>query len=246
MVKYRPKQRSRHSRLLRKEEARSLRRAITFGFLTVILALALIFLGIPALIRMAIFLENLRSSSLPVETKDIFPPAPPQLKPLPEATNDAQVVVQGFAESGSAVEIFLNGKSTKKVIAENAGSFSTSSIKITSGRNEITAIATDKAGNSSQKSGKIIISYDEAPPELKISEPIDNAEFFGEENKITVKGKTEEKATVTVNERVVIVDSEGNFEYSLTLSEGENQILIVATDKAGNKTEKEIGLTYNP
>ena len=70
--------------------------------------------------------------------------------------------------------------------------------------------------------------------------------FVSTENEIMVKGKTEEKATVTVNERFVVVGSEGNFEYSLTLSEGENKILIVAIDKAGNKTEKELKVTYTP
>jgi len=238
--------RYRRSRLRRKEEARSLRQAIFFGTLTVVLALGLVFLGIPVLIRMAIFLGELRSSSLPVETKDVLPPAPPRLRPLLEATNSAQIIVQGFAEPGSTVEVLLGGISTKKIIAEDDGAFKASGITLTLGRNEIIVTATDEAGNTSQESGKINIDYDETPPELEVSEPADGATLFGEENKITIKGKTEEKTTVTVNDRFVIVDSGGNFEYPFTLDEGENTILVVATDKAGNKTEKEIKVTYSP
>lgn len=240
MVKFR------RSRLRRKEERRNLRRAIIFGSLTVILALALVFLGIPALIRMAIFLGNLRSSSLPVETQDALPPAPPRLRPLPEATNSAQITLQGFAEPGSTVEIFIGEMSTKKIVAENDGTFTASGIKLALGRNEITATATDEAGNLSQQSDKIIIAYDETPPELAIDEPSKGADLFGEKNKVIVKGRTEEGAEVRINERIVIVDSEGNFEYPLRLSEGNNLIRVVAVDKAGNKTKKEIKVIYTP
>jgi len=236
----------RRSRLIRKEEARNLRQALFFGFLTIILGLALVFLGIPALIRMAIFLGNLRSSSLPVESQDILPPAPPRLKPIPEATNSAQITIQGFAEPGSTVEIFLDGFSTKKVVSENDGTFTASDINLSLGKNDFWATATDQAGNTSQKSGQLTIFYDQTPPKLEIKEPASETTFSAEENKITIRGKTEEKATVTINDRIVIVDSEGNFEYPFLLSEGENLIQIIATDPAGNETQKEIKVTYTP
>ena len=85
--------RRRRSRLTRKEDALNLRRAVIFGGLTVVLALGLVFLGIPALIRMAIFLCNLRSSSQPIETGDTLAPSAPRLKSLPEATNSAQIKI---------------------------------------------------------------------------------------------------------------------------------------------------------
>lgn len=233
------------SRLRRKEEARSLHQAFLFGILTIILLLLLIFWGIPTLIRMAIFLGNIRGSSLPVETEDTLPPTPPALSPLPSATNSAKVNLRGFAEAGSTVEIFLNNISERKLIAEKNGTFVASEITLNSGRNEIAAEATDNAGNTSQKSGKIVIFYDITPPELTISEPADRSYFSGMENQIKIVGKTEEDITVTVNDRFVIVGSEGNFEFVFTLSDGENLIRIVATDQAGNKTEKELTVSYS-
>jgi len=233
------------SRLARKEETRSFRQALFFGILSVILLLLLIFLGIPALIRMAIFLGEIRTSSVPIKTEDTLPPAPPSLTPLPHATNEDKVNLRGFAEPESTVEVFLNNISERKLVVESNGSFIASEIVLTSGRNEITAEATDNAGNTSQKSGKIIIFYDTTPPELTISEPADQSSFSGRQNQIKIIGKTEEDSTVTVNDHFIILKSEGNFEFVFTLSDGENLIKIVATDQAGNKTEKELTVNYS-
>lgn len=237
--------RYRRSRLVRKEARRNLRRAVVFGFLTVLLAFVLIFLGIPALIRMAIFLGNLRSSSLPVETGDIVPPAPPRLAPLPEATNSARITVQGFSEPGSVIEIFLDGSTAKETVTEEDGSFR-SDLGLSSGRNEISVIAKDEVGNTSQRSARLIVFYDNEPPELELDPSVEGTEYSDQKKEAIIKGKTEEGVRVTINDRMVIVDSQGNFEYPLLLSEGENPILIRATDKAGNQTEKEITLTYTP
>lgn len=231
------------SRLVRKREARSLRRAVLFGFLTVLLALALVFLGIPALIRMAIFIGNLRSSSTPIETKDVLPPVPPRLKPLAEATNKAQINIEGFAEKGATIKLTLNGIANKETVAKTDGTFLVSNIKLSQGKNEIYAIATDQDGNTSQKSAILVIDYDNTPPELIVNEPADNSVFSSEEKTIEIKGETEEGVTITINDRFVILGAEGKFDFSFTLSDGENKIKIVAVDKAGNQTEEEITVT---
>lgn len=231
------------SRLVRKQEARNFRRAVFFGFLTVLLALALVFLGIPALIKMAIFIGNLRSSYTPVETKDVLPPVPPRLKPLPEATNLEQIKIEGFAEQGATVEIFLNGVFKEKIITETNGSFLASNLKLNQGRNEIYTTATDQAGNTSQKSDILIINYDNTPPEFTIKEPANNSVFSSEEKTIEIKGETEGGVTMTINDHFVIVSPEGKFSSSFTLSAGENKIKVVVTDKAGNQTEQQITVT---
>jgi hypothetical protein len=234
------------SRLARKEEARSFRQAIFFGSLTLILLFLLIFLGIPALIKMAIFIGEIRNSAAPVKTEDLLPPAPPVIASLPPATNSAQINLQGFAEAGTVVEIFLNGLSEAKLVTEKNGTFTTDEVSLTSGRNEIMAKATDSGGNTSQSSEKIIIFYDTTPPKLTISEPADQSDYYGDENQIKILGLTEEEATVTVNGRLAVVNQDGSFELPFSLAEGENQIKIRATDQAGNQTEKEITVSYSP
>ena len=236
----------RFSRLARKEEKRSFRQALFFGVLTISFLLFLIFLGIPVLIKMAIFLGEIRSSSQPVTTEDILPPAPPVLSPLPQATNSAQLTLKGYAEPGVAVELFLNGSSEGKLVAEKNGAFSSTKISLTSGRNEILAKAIDSAGNASQTSAKIVIYYDLSPPKLAISEPPDQADFYGDENQIKLSGLTEEEAAIMVNGRLVVVNQDGSFETNLILEDGENVVKIAATDQAGNQTEKQISVNYSP
>lgn len=232
------------SLLARKEEVRSIHRAILYGGLTVILALSIVFLGIPALIKMAVFLGNLRASSLPIEVKDTIPPTPPIFAPFPEATNSAQFSFSGFAEPVSTIEIFLGGISTRKILIGNEGIFNIDNLSLTEGKNEIYAIAVDEAGNKSFESEKIIIWYDNIPPELEITQPVDKT--IWENNKIEVIGKTQPETIISINDHLVIVDKEGNFKYPLSLSFGENIIRVVATDKAGNQTEKSLTLTYSP
>jgi len=231
------------SRLMRKQESRSLRRAVLFTFLTILLGLAIVFLGIPALIRLAVFVGNLRSTSTPIESQDTLAPAPPRLESLFEATNSANINLQGFTESGVTVEIFLNDIIGEKIIAEADGSFLFSNLQLEKGENEIYVLATDQNGNQSQKSNKLIIIYDNIPPELNIIEPTAESQFSTDEEKVEIKGKIEESGTITINDRFVILNSEGNFSYPINLQEGENKIKIIAIDKAGNQTEKEMIIT---
>lgn len=234
------------SLLARKEEKRNLRRAVLFSFLTLILGLVLIFLGIPALIKIAVFLGNLRASSVPIELKDNIPPVPPTFKPIPEATNSAEIPVSGFAEPGSTVKIFLTGEEEKEVVADVESGFTIDSLKLTMGRNEISAVAVDKAGNKSEESEKIIVWYDNEPPKLEISQPADKTTFYESEGVVEIKGTTESEITLTINDHMVIVDKDGNFRQQIALSLGENNITLVATDKAGNQTSKTLTLTYSP
>jgi hypothetical protein len=237
---------TRRSRLSRKQKAKNIRQAVIYGSLIFLIALGIVIIGIPLLIRVAIFVGDLRQSSQPVENKDTLPPPPPILKPLPEATNSAQIDLHGFSEPSATTEIFVTGQSPQKVIADKEGAFSLNNLALTIGKNEIHAVATDKAGNASQESEKLTIFFDQTPPELEILEPKNNDEFFGNQNQVTVKGKTESKATAYINDHLVIVDREGNFEYPISLEKGENKIKIVAVSKSGNQTEKEIKLNYSP
>ncbi|PJE67723.1 hypothetical protein COU95_00810 [Candidatus Shapirobacteria bacterium CG10_big_fil_rev_8_21_14_0_10_40_9] len=236
-----------HSRLVKKEEAKSLRRTVIFGGLTILFILGIIFLGIPTLVKIAVFFSEIKSSSVPVEQSDILPPAPPKINPLPEATNIGTIPISGFAEAGSTVEVFLNNSSYKKVVASEDGTFLVDSLLLTEGQNEIYTIAQDQAGNRSQPSETIIILFDKAPPTLEISQPQDGANFLGEkQRKIQISGKTEPGVSLTLNDHLQILDKDGNFSQTYALSEGENVFKFVATDLAGNKTEKEIKVTFAP
>jgi len=228
------------SRLLEKQEEKSLRLAIIFIFLSLSLIFGVIFFGPTVLVKLSLFFANLKSSSQPPQSEDKIPPAPPQLVIPFDATSSAKINFSGFAEPGVKVEIFLNGVSKETLVADNDGNFRISDLEIGSGENEIYAVATDNAGNISQPSPKISVVFDNTPPKLEISEPEDKATFYGLSKTIEIKGETEEEATVSVNDHLATMEAEGKFRYSLTLAPGVNNVKIVATDKAGNQTEKDL------
>jgi hypothetical protein len=57
---------------------------------------------------------------------------------------------------------------------------------------------------------------------------------------------TDQDAQITFNNRSLVVDSSGSFTTSHELKEGESQLEIVATDKAGNSTTSIVKVSYQP
>lgn len=234
------------SRLEKVEEKRSRRQAVLFIFLTLFLILGVVFFGIPSLIKMAIFLSNLHSSGQAIETKDTVPPAPPRLQPLPEATNSAQLTLKGFAEAGATVKVTQNTKAIKEVIADKDGQFVVENVTLENDENNFLAKAIDTSGNESKPSPLVTVLYDNKAPGLKVTNPPDGAEFFDEDKEILVAGETEVEAKVTVNNFYSVVDTEGNFVKKITLAEGENEIVVNASDKAGNTSKVTLKVRYTP
>lgn len=78
---------------------------------------------------------------------------------------------------------------------------------------------------------------------LTISSPANGATVTSPT--VTVRGKTVPKADVSVNDKDVVADANGNFSAIITLDDGENTIVVVASDANGNNTEKELAVTYN-
>ena len=235
----------RYSRLVRTEERQSIRRAIFFTFLTIVSIFAFIFLGLPVLAKFAGFLTDLKKSGLPIERNDTTPPAPPRLESLPEYTNEFSVEVKGTTEAGASVILFLNNDEEELVVNKD-GEFNFT-FKLDKGENTVSVKARDAAGNESQETDVYKIIFDNEPPELEITSPEDGKEFYGsKERQVSINGKTEESASVTINDRIVAVDASGNFTFVTTLSEGENGFTIKTEDKAGNSNEASLTLRFTP
>ncbi len=62
---------------------------------------------------------------------------------------------------------------------------------------------------------------------------------------VAVRGRTVPGAEVFVNETQVVADKNGNFSVTVTLDEGENIIVVTASDADGNATDQEITVTYD-
>lgn len=235
-----------HSRLARKEEIRSLRRTVLFGLATVLLLFGLFSLGIPVLIGISSFLTSLKSTNEPITSSDTTPPFPPRLATLQEATNSSKIVISGTSEPSSTIELFADGISDGKTVADKNGAFEFSDIILADGTNTFRATATDQAGNISQMSIAVTTVFMKNPPKIDLSDPPDGEKISGENKTVKVSGKTESVVNLTINDRVVVLNNDGSFSFLFPLVEGENKIKVTGSDIAGNKTTVERTITYSP
>lgn len=234
----------RYSRLAQTEEKKNTKKAYIFVGLSIISILLLIFLGIPAIVKMAAFLADLRSSNTTISQDDTTPPAPPQFDTLPEATNQENIDIKGTSEVGGSVEISLNGEA-ESVVVKNDGEF-VLNVALSKGTNTISAIAKDTSGNESVRTEEQIIRFDNEKPDLAIKSPEDGASFFGsKQRQVNIEGITESDSEVHVNDRFVTVDSDGTFVYTTTLQTGSNVFVIKSKDLAGNESEAKITLNFS-
>lgn len=225
------------------EERRNLRSAISMVVLSILIILFLFYVGIPVVGRFANFLTSMKSSGS--SASDKTPPAPPRFNNLAEYTNQKSFTISGNSEAGATVKLSFNGKETEN-LADKDGNF-TFSIDLPKDENIFSATAVDSSGNISQETKTYKIFYDDKAPELQITKPTDGSNIFGSsQRQVTVEGTTEVDIQLTINDRLVNVEDNGSFQYTTTLSDGENKFKIKANDKANNLTEKEITLNYSP
>ena len=226
------------------EDRRNSRKAFGFLSLAILLFIVFITLGLPLVARVSTYVSGLRSDKDPIGVSDKTPPAPPFLKDVPEFTNKSSIKISGRSEEGATVTIYMNS-SEKEVLADKDGDFQFT-FGLLKGENTLSAKATDASGNESQETKEYEIVNDSENPEIVIEKPEDGASFSGNlERQLTIQGITEERATVTINERVIVVGSEGSFSYATTLSEGENVFNIKSVDRAGNETETTLSVNYS-
>ena len=74
-------------------------------------------------------------------------------------------------------------------------------------------------------------------PFLDVQVPIDQQSVS--EAAVTVSGRTDTEAKVTINNQEIQVDSSGKFSQEIKLSDNVNSIVIVATSKSGKETKIE-------
>ncbi|HCM82355.1 TPA: hypothetical protein DIS60_03240 [Patescibacteria group bacterium] len=212
------------------------------GIIGIFLFLALF--GVKMLVGFSLFVDKLRGST-PTnqqQTQEIL--LPPQLDTLPAAVNTEEIRISGRTKGDVTILLYVNEQQTDKTKPEKDGTFVFPNVKIKEGFNTISAKAIDEKNNTSDLSDVLTIQVKKSKPTLDITSPSENAEISGEKQMATITGKTESDNTVSVNERFVVVKSDGSFSYDLPLKDGEQIITIIAKDLAGNETKAERKVTY--
>jgi len=237
-----------YSRLITTEERKNKRTALILFSASIFLILILAFFGIQVFGKISSFLIDLKqkNTSSKDTSKDTISPPPPRILLTTSATNSAKFAVTGFAEPSTKVKIFDNEKETGETDTKDDGTFQME-LTLQEGDNILKAKAFDQSGNESSPSFAVKILFDKTPPNLKIEYPQSGQTFFGEKNRIiTIKGSSEDGAEVRINERLAIIDPQGNFSYQATLSNGENKFTVTAKDPAGNQTSSELIVSFLP
>lgn len=238
---------SNKSRLNKTLEKRTKKRLFLSIIGIIIILVVVVKFGIPALINFSLFLANGKDQELAKKVQNsqtvLFPPT---LNQSFTATNSATISVTGNAAPKQEIELFVNNSLFDTTKSKDDGSFSFDKVTITSGGNTIKAKA--KADNKeSDFSNSLSITYANKAPSLTVDSPSDGQTFSGgSQQDVTVKGKTDNSdIKVTVNGFWAIIDSNGNYSYSLHLQNGDNQIKVIAQDQAGNQTEKDLTVHFN-
>jgi len=135
--------------------------------------------------------------------------------------------VSGTAEPGSLLTI--NGK----IVPVNSDRSFNTTIHLSEGQNDITAIDRDKVDNTGTDT--VTVTLDSTPPVVNVFEPADNKRV--KDMNLTIKGITEANALLTINGNIVAF-SGISFQYVVLLTEGQNDIILMASDAVGNTYTK--------
>ena len=79
---------------------------------------------------------------------------------------------------------------------------------------------------------------DTTPPPLDVDTPKDGEQF--DTDFVSVEGRTEPDTVVRINDKSVTADDSGKFVTAIMPNRGKNLITLLAQDRAGNATKKEI------
>lgn len=233
------------SRLERIRSKRAGKQGVRFLVLAIILVVITIFWGLPALARLA---GNLISTDSTQVTKYELKPTPPIISDIPEATHSATVAINGYAQPGIDVVMYLNGAEIGRKLTSESGTFSFQNVPISSGDNSVYAYTATPQGLMSEKSKEYTITLDNEKPTVTLDSPKDGEVMRGTSQRIAtfVGGVNEEGAKVYIGERMAILTSEGKFNLPYQLIEGDQEVVVKAVDAAGNESVTTIKLRWEP
>lgn len=210
---------------------------------SIVVLVLFILYGFPAILNFTGSLGSKFGKKNSLNSSSAALPTTPRFSQDFEATKSAQIILNGVADGKISVEVFQNERSLGTVVAASDGKFSMD-VDLFRGENNFMALAIAENGAKSRESDIYKINYLNSAPKLEITSVRDGD--IVKESPFMVVGRTDSNTTVTVNDRLAIVASDGTFSYYLSLVNGDNKIKVTSTDRAGNQTTKEIAVKFNP
>ena len=175
--------------------------------------------------------SNLVSSLFNV---DSIPPSIFDLLP-PSGTITRTNLVKGSGRLSEPASVNVDGST----VATNADRTFTFDSMLREGQNSLMVVATDLAGNIGTRN--IAITLDTIPPAFIDLVPASG--LLTNRTSVDISGKLSEEATLTIGSEAVPLTTALTFSKTYALVEGMNQVVLTATDRAGNATTHKLTIT---
>lgn len=157
----------------------------------------------------------------------------PKLTDTPTSTKDSTVTLKGKVKPHLGIAVFDKAGNPLVLVGTNdAGEFSVSGIPIGEGENVFRLRAVSDGWRASFPV-TVKIQKDTTAPVLDVTR-LEGATVTG--SNTVVNGKAEPGSTVTVNGVKTTVNPDGTWNATVALKPGDNQLVVAATDPAGNTT----------
>lgn len=231
------------SRLQKHQQKKYRSQIIGYLFLLLIIIVFISTIGIKLLINTSLFIIKLTQGNKTgqgnnsAETDLILPP---QIFNLPDATNSAEIMINGRAETGKNLSVYVN-EAKQSELTPDEDTFQTS-IQLAQGANTVYLITEGSKTNEKKVSKTYTVFYKEKKPVLEITSPRDQEKTS--KNEIQIIGMTDQDVVIHINNLPVIINADGQFTFSFKLKEGENHILVEAIDRAGNTESQALTVFY--
>lgn len=229
-------------RFERVQEKRMKNKIVLYVMILFVVLYFIFTFGIKLLLNTSSFISGIfpQPSTKPLsKTEDSFSSI--DISSIPQATNSAKIMVSGSILNFDTIEFYINAKKVKE-IDSSSDTFSEEIGDLEKGDNNIYIKANSKDSKTEKNTITYKVFYKNDKPKLEITEPSDNSTTNSQE--IKVKGNTDKETYVKINDLPVVVDANGSFETLVRLKDGDNQIVAMAADIAGNVETKTIKVTY--
>lgn len=147
--------------------------------------------------------------------------------------NKDSIKVEGSVIKDAQVNIYINGEKALEVQSKNR-KFS-GEVELPKDENNITVTAAAN-GKETEPSTPVKVIKDKTPPELNILSPEEGMKTNKEVVHIVGSAEDEHFSKLFVNEKEIKVNEDRAFEERVLINSGENNIVVKATDLAGNET----------
>lgn len=153
--------------------------------------------------------------------------------------NTPTIEVQGTGYPSTQITVYNQGTAAAETTADADGKW-TASVTLTEGAQSLTATATvpgtGPGSGTTNPSAPVQVILDTVSPVLEVTAPTDNATQNSRIITVTGRVTDDHLASVTVGDKTATVGGDGQFTVELIGQEGENNVTVTATDRAGNST----------